>query len=337
MSIVLDIRKGYLKMSETSSNTIRVLNDLKEWKDETFNVQSPDNWVFSNDSKTLTGENFLSLYDGMSYSTEIHDTDNGNAVHVLNVSSEPYNTEMVYADLKTGQSTMIEAMPVKKRVAYEVTLLSKQYANKSINASSDEYQNIEKEYSDKMSSYSNYCDENNISWSEVMHTVSTELQRESLEYTTNSKDLWKPGVASANATNANIAHRLQLSQAGPDFVDVPIPQLENSGVSYDDTLSSEVVDRNIATNIFGRIKESFNNVVNWFKDFHPIKTLQSNTHDYIAKVCEVGEKENDDYNAEHGTNYTYDNASKYFDMAKDMLGDVVDGKDVASQDYSQYD
>ena len=323
-------------MARHSVNTYKIMNAMNDWKNKHFNVYSPDNWVISNDTQTLTGEPFISLYDGVEYSTETHKTDEGTEIEILNISDKPYRTEMMYGDLMSSESTQIEAMDPKKRVAYEVTLLSKQYANKAINANASDRAAIEQEYADKMRSYNAYCEANNISWTSTMYIVSSELQHESLEYTTDSKHISDPSTAGKNATNANIAHRLQLAQAGPDFVDVPIPQLAEQDVTYEDTLSSTPIVKSRTDNIFGNIKNSFQKFFDWIKDFHPIKSLSVKTNEYVASVSEAGEYLSEDFNEKHGIDGKSNNPGKYFDMAKDMFGDVITGKDIASEDYSQY-
>lgn len=194
-------------------------------------------------TKTLTGADFSSLYASSKVASVPSLDNNGNEINVDVLQSTcSYPTEMHSEELSCTSWEEYSNLPVDKRVAYEVVLLSKKGIS---NYSSDE-QTKAKEYVDAMSDYKDFCDMNNISWSDVIQTASNELQLEVSDYQVIANDKSNvyeqtSGISAKAKSQSADAHNLLLACAPEDYQDQTAPGLDSS-VSYEDTCNATYDD-----------------------------------------------------------------------------------------------
>ena len=144
-----------------------------------------DNVLIPKDTQTLLGEDFASLYTAAEY--ELITDNTGVSVEVLKPSCS-YETEMHSMGLSFSEPTLYADLPEETRVAYEMILLSKKYASEYTGDQTTDEQ-VGQKYAEYMSKYADYCNQHDISFTEMLGRVSAELQTETRDYLKEDKQL----------------------------------------------------------------------------------------------------------------------------------------------------
>ena len=246
--------------------------------DKAMNVQD-DNIHVRADEKTLLGMNFSDLYVGEVGTKDYQTVDaNGNSATVsyLDFSmwsrEARYLTEMQGSNLTFSESTDFASMIPEKRVGYELTLLSKKYAQgetlMDVNGNPLSYESI-------VSQYQDYCSQNGVNWQEAVWVCSEELQHETRDAVANLGSGW--GIAD-DASNlrfvANSAHNLIVNAAGPEYQDMSI-----AGIDYAATLDTSAVP-------YGFFKTKINAVNDFIHGgfTNPFVALKEGAIEYVEGV-----------------------------------------------------
>lgn len=236
---------------DSGINGLTFLNALKSDFTKKFNsvwdritdadhkLSSDDNIYVPVDQKTLIGTDFSSLYNGR-ISADTLQTDQGD-LQFLKVKAD-YDTELRSGYCVRLEPTSYDALNVRNKAIYEVTLLSKAYADQYDGTNTD---SIVSSYRETMNQYKTACEANGLNWDSVLSDVSTELQTENHWYKQEGK--------SDEFDMASKAHALMLTAAGPDFHDSLVPAFTGE-FSYEDTIrenGSSVVGKKGVLNTIG--------------------------------------------------------------------------------------
>lgn len=185
------------------------------------------------EAKTLLGDDFTSLYTGTS--TKTVETDAGK-IDIIKPSNA-YSTEMYFGGIASPNKVTYNGLSGKDKATYEIILMTKKYASE-YNADANNAAAINEAYSADLEKYHQYCKENDINWNNVLHTVSSELQRETCEFRDkNDKN---------NLYVTNLSHNLLIAGAGPNYEDYPNSIVDYMGYSYEDTLDLNV-DKHVSS------------------------------------------------------------------------------------------
>lgn len=278
--IVKQNREEAKAIKKANGEPVSLLDKVKSTQLFHYNGAYDDQIEIRTGTKTLLGDDFESLYENSTTaSVKSKDIDGSEASIDIIRSKCSYQTEMHTGDLRSAQWSEYETLPVDKKAAYEVTLLTKKYANMP------ESEENAKTYADTMARYRQYCDFNNVSWDNLIHTVSSELQTEVSDYMTldaNKGDLYDQVSLSSKKAKAQAAdaHNLLLTCAPEGYEDTLAPGL-NANVSYEDTCDSRydgsVFARTagfftVVHTMFMAIYDKLPHPIEWAKDaFHNLK------------------------------------------------------------------
>ena len=239
-----------------------------------------DNIHVRADQETVLGTNFRELFmDADKLTTRDMETvdANGNTqvISYLDFAKGSrevrYLNEMHGSNLTFSESTDFSAMIPTKRVGYEMTLITKKYAQGGTlydaNGSAISYQDV-------MSQYQNYCEQNNISWVDSVWVVSEELQHETRDASGDLGSAFGVGEdASTLRYIANTAHNLILTVAGPEYQDMSI-----SGIDYEQTLDVSAVP-------YGFFRTKINSIQNATANMQsPFQAVRDNVYEYLDNV-----------------------------------------------------
>lgn len=235
-----------------------------------------DNIVVPVSTQTLIGDNFSCLYE----SVKIQDYASSNGINETYLASDSsYETEM--STLISGQWMSYDLCSVNMKAAYEITLLSKKYANAYADGDAVNNNKLMDEYTDKMTQYKEYCVNNGLDWDGVLQSVSYELQAESCEYKEESMRIIN-GVPNKqnydqNRIIANRAHNMVKDCMSEGVEDKFNPSLEGQ-MTYEETLdtnrSEDAAFFNRLAAMFKKKWESIMEFMNNSKLLHPIRTIQ---------------------------------------------------------------
>lgn len=286
-------------------------------------------------TKTLLGNNFSSLYE--SSEPGKFSSSDGNTYDTID-STSPYDTEMHSSNCTYTDNTSYSLLSDEQKAIYEITLLSKQYANKS--NGDIPLDTIAQQYAETMNQYKSYCDNNDISWDNVCYKVSAELQSECADYKSDNKQIVSAYSASSLGSNcsvANKAHSLLLFCVSTDFKDTLSADAlaKCSTLTYDDTLDTS----GECTTLLKRVGNCFSKASQTLKDNapHPIKglaTMFCNVTADLDNICESAQEKTDESNAK--TDESVDASSNVLDSDSDScLIDTVYPEDSENSEEMQ--
>lgn len=235
-----------------------------------------DNIYVPMGKKTLIGDSFESLYTG--YEVKEYTASNGNTFTAIE-STSSYNTEMVSSDLIGSSPVEYDVLSDDRKAAYEITLLSKKYANMYTENLTDN-EKISQEYSDKMCAYREYCETQGISWNRVVQLSSSELQAESYVHSEEAKGFMFSTEAEGNRVLSNKAHSI-LKSCTSDCEDT-LPLFLEGKITYEETLDTSPDSVGF-----------FNNVKTWFTEKwqaikeampHPWQSIKNAVGGYVTNL-----------------------------------------------------
>lgn len=303
----------------------------------TFGKEVDDNVYIPSGTKTLLGEDFTNLY----VSSEFRSYENSDgSISSYIVSTSPYATEM-----KSGNATANEpwsydeASGPKVKAIYEITLLSKKYASQYQEGNVTANDKLSTEYADYMSRYRAVCEQQGISWNEVMTGVSAEMQTQCYYFTEESKDVLGASNADDNRVLVNRAHNMLKECMDENYEDTLLPSLVGK-LSYEDTLDVESKDVGFFTNIGTKFSEFWSNLKdNWP---HPFRAMKNAITGYVSNVVDIADSQDsepllsseslvDTMNnvsdiKEDVKSEIKDIASDYGAKADEYLGDIIDSQ-----------
>lgn len=269
---------AYNKITDgTSSLIANVVNANKDTGD---NVYIPEG------TKTLLGHDFTSLY----ISSELKEYQNADGTKSAYIeSTSPYSTEMKSGNASANTAwSYAEASGPKVKAIYEITLLSKKYASMYQQGNDAANDKLSTEYADYMSQYRAVCEQQGVSWNEVMTGVSAEMQTQCYYFSEESKDVLGASNADANRVLVNRAHSMLRECMGEGYQDNILPALVGK-LTYEDTLDVEPKNVGFFTNIGTKFSEFWTNVKdNWP---HPFRAMKNAVAGYVSNVVDLADSQ----------------------------------------------
>lgn len=233
-----------------------------------------DNVAVPAGTKTLIGEDFSSLYED--FKLVDHNVSSGGQRSYIEAKSS-YRTEM--ERMVSDHWMSYDICSNTSKAAYEITLLSKKYANMYQNGNDEYNDKLAEEFGGKMAEYKNYCESNNMDWQQVCLNVSGELQIESYNYTEASKSLiTNIGPVGTDFDKeriiANRAH-MMVKECMDDSSADTLPLSLTGKYEYDAALdTSEHQDAKFLNKAAAWFKEKYDGIKNFVTGFHPVKSMK---------------------------------------------------------------
>lgn len=253
-----------------------------------------DNIAVPAGTKTLLGDDFGTLYEE-SKTAERSSSDGRKHTYIESKSS--YRTEMY--GLVSGHWMSYDLCSESSKAAYEITLLSKKYANMYEDGNDALNDKVAEEFGTKMAEYKNYCESHDMNWDNVLREVSGELQIESYEFKEASKQLvTNIGPIGTNFDSerilANRAHSMIKTCMDDSSKDNLAPRLTGK-IEYEDTFDTTVSqDSKFLNKLAAWFKSGYEKVKNAVTSFHPIKSLKESVVKTVARIEGVDYGQNDD-------------------------------------------
>ena len=295
-------------------------SSVKESISETFRKED-DNIEILDGTKTLLGDDFTTLYE--SHDMEDCKASDGTVVKSIR-STSSYDTEMHSGMCSAKKYMSYDLFSDKEKAMYEITLLSKYYANE-FSDDSAKNEMIAQEYANKMVEYRRFCDQNNISWSDVCVGVDIELQTECANYLRANEQVLNSRTAvnaNDNRIITNRAHGLLLQCVPDDYIKMVCP---SASVNYPELTFEDTLDTSTKySNFLVRMKDYFVEKWNTFKEYIP-KPIKSLKTCFVVATDELGKLMDDSVeNAKETQQEMYETYTDTKEKSEDFIEDVKD-------------